>query len=471
MWSWPGIDLGTRVHMEAITAEEQNHLAMLKRRFKAYDGNHPASLKVRSAGPNDNLVINYCKAIVDKGVSFLFGQDLGFETDSTTQKQTPEEKWLAECLEANRKMSLLQKLAMNGAISGHAWVRVYPPNRERFGHDFPRIIILSPDEVWPFWDQADIDDVSSYRVQWNAIDVNDGKPITRRQIIFRQNQRWNIRDEINRGSKWEELSSEVWPWAWCPIFHCQNLPNPNEFWGLPDLTDDLLKHQGGINFVASNMLRIIRNHAHPKTYATGMSANAKIDFAADDMLILPGVESKISALEMVSDLSSSQTYLDWLVKQYFAISRVPEAAMGAMDTAGVISGTALEIKFQSLLEKTETKRVTYGDMLRQLVMALYDMVGMAPKDLSLVWPNILPSDQEAELRAAETKSRIGVSRETILTELGYDPQQERERRQVEAEEGAARAEAAMQTFMRGGRPDGRAPVNTLNEQQQGQEAA
>jgi hypothetical protein len=62
-----------------------------------------------------------------------------------------------------------------------------------------------------------------------------------------------------------------------------------------------------------------------------------------------------------------------------------------------------------------------------------------PDDLTIEaqWANPETRSDEADLSAALLKKNLGVSKATLLQELGYDPEREAELRKGEAEEEAA----------------------------------
>ena len=89
---------------EILAQEESSRLERFREAWKAYYGELPRPLKVR-AGVDDNIRINFIRLIVDKGVSFLFGQEVKFELDEV--EETQAEEWLDACWRINRKMTLL----------------------------------------------------------------------------------------------------------------------------------------------------------------------------------------------------------------------------------------------------------------------------------------------------------------------------------------------------------------------------
>ncbi len=353
------LNIVERQLQEIAALDEIARASRFKRAWDAYYGRFTKPLKVKSGQADDNVVVNFARVVVDKGVSFLFGQDVGFELDLI--EETAAEEWLGACWAANRKMTTLQKLALNGAVTGHAFVKIVP------SQPYPRLVVLDPSTVTVRWEPDDIETVVSYRIQYPAIDPQSGKPITVRQLIERDGQVWRITDQVSRtdSSTWTTTGEAVWPHPWPPIVDCQNLPAPNEYWGISDLEDDVLQLNYSINFVLSNLARIIRYHAHPKTWGRGFMAN-QLNIAVDETIVLPAPDAELRNLEMVSDLSSSIALYERLREALHEVTRVPEVATGKLDRAGTLSGVALNILYQPLLEKTETKRRTYGDLLVEL---------------------------------------------------------------------------------------------------------
>ncbi len=395
-----------------------------KKAWDAYYGRFVKPLKVKSGQPDDNILVNFIRVVVDKGVSFLFGQDVGFELSET--EETAAEKWLDACWRANRKQTLLQKLALNGAVCGHTFVKIV------VGQSFPRLVVLDPATVTVRWDIDDIERVMSYRIQYPAVDPQTGKIIAVKQMIERNGQAWKITDQVSRseGLTWEIVGEVDWSYEWPPIVDCQNLPAPNEYWGISDLEDDVLQLNHAINFVLSNLARIIRYHAHPKTWGRGFTAN-QLNIAVDETIVLPSSDAELKNLEMISDLSSSIAVYERLREALHEVTRVPEVATGKLDRVGTLSGVALNILYQPLLEKTETKRRTYGDLLVELNRRLLALGGFGENNKTVLhWPELLPGDPKAEAETAVLHQQLGVSQDTLLEKLGYDPELEAQKREV-----------------------------------------
>lgn len=413
-------------------AETERRLRRFLRAWRYYDGDHDAVFKTLSVTPGvnrDNVRVNYCKAVVNKGISYLFGKPVTFEMDA--DRDTDAERYL-EQVWGRRKMITLQKMAMNGGVTGHVFVKI-----KRVVGALPRIIVLDPSTVTPVYDPDDIDVVLRWKIEYPAI--IDDKPAIRRQLIDPQGASWEIVDQIRWGdtNRWQTISTENWPWSTAPVLHCQNLPRSNEFWGEADLEEDLLDLNDSLNFVLSNVQRIIRHHAHPKTWARGVSAS-QIDTSVDKVTVLNSPDATLANLEMKSDLQSSITQYEQLKMALLDISRTPNASLGG-DVAHVnrLSALALRVLFGPLLEKTEVKRATYGTLCVEINRLLLEMDSRPAEDVGVVFKEVLPDDPQSEAQTLAVHRQVfGVSRETILGKLGYDSELEEKRREREnADEG------------------------------------
>lgn len=92
--------------LDLLGRDEQSRVEIMRKRWEAYYGKLPPALKVKPGAADDNIRLNYARMIVDKGVSFLFGQEVGFELSET--EETEAEQWLDAVWARNRKMTLLQ---------------------------------------------------------------------------------------------------------------------------------------------------------------------------------------------------------------------------------------------------------------------------------------------------------------------------------------------------------------------------
>lgn len=399
---------------------------LMRRAQDSYDGRPSKPLLVRPGETDDNLLISLGGLLVDKGVSFLFGEDVPSQVPGA--KAAAKQDWLDECWRRNKRALTLQKLATNGAICGHSFARLIADK------PFPRVVILDPQTVEVTTDPDDIDSVWRYTITPPAEPAEDGAEETRRRTVIQNEhgeagqrlqldhpETWTIIDQVYQGGAWVNVATATWPYPFAPIVDCQNMPRPNDYWGKPDLGDDVLHVLAAINRVASHYNKIIRIHAHPKVYTVGMGAR-NLDTSIDAVIQLPSETADLRALEMKSDLASTKALLDTLLNLLSMMVRIPLVAMGMPDNLGAISGVALQIRYQPLIEKTKLKRRTYGDAVQELDRRLLALGGFDDTTVTtLQWPDIMPSDPLEERQVAVLDDSLGVaSKHTLAEQFNYD---------------------------------------------------
>lgn len=485
----------TRQNTLALAQREPNQAESersrrMKDAWKAYNGDFPNPLQVDADQPDDNITVNRCSPIVDKGVSFLFGQVVKIEPVAESQNvqamieametepdepaptadgapiaphhakpkkkptpPTPVQDWINGFWgDDDDRMALLSNVALNGGVCGQTFVKLMPAAP---GRRYPRMVVIDPQLVRVITQPDDCDVVLAYIIQYPA-----GNGIQTRQVITRidpdnnageyggldPDDTWTIynyqrnvsNNQIN--AAWQLVGQPVeWPYPFPPIFDRQNLPNPNEHWGRPDLTPDLVKINLGLNFIESNTARIIKYHAHPKTFVTGSGAR-DVEVKVSGVICFDSPDAKVGNLEMHSDLSSSLNFAETLRSDMDEQSRVPAVALGRLESLpkGNISGVALQLLFQPLIEKTIQKRRLYGQLIREITRAALvlsgqiDLADWDDYEVELHWQNLLPVDDLAAAQTGLALIQIGVSEDTVIQELGYDPD-------AEAAKSAARA--------------------------------
>ena len=422
-----------------ISPEQRQRQALFSLYWDYYRGRHRKPLKMRSGQPDDNTILNYSRRVVNKGVQFLFGKTIEFEIDGT-DVMTRQEEYLAQVWGSDEeKMTLLQEIALNGAVTGTAFVRLYPPQGPG---SLPRIVNVDPALLDVITNDDDIDDIRSYRITWKSGDQ------WKRHRIDADAGQWIISEEVKgAGDRWQLVSDEIWPWDFPPVVHCQNLPAPNEFWGISDLENADIND--AINFTASNINRILRFHSHPKTIGIGFNAAQLQNTAVDQFWTIPNEQAKVFNLEMQSDLASAYAYLQELRNAYSKITGVPELDPAQVNI-GALSGFALRILYGDLLELTRMKRNTYGAMLNELNRRILVVSNLGDMLTRIVWQSPLPEDEQATSEALARDRQAGLSLQTYMERRGYDWEREQERIAEEQATTDTIGSALLRAFDRGG---------------------
>lgn len=401
-------------------------------------GQQKRFIKVRANQADDNLVVNFTDLILSRSISLLFGKgvefDFGEEVDNQeegapaegapAEEVEPLEDYIDAVWEANNKDILLHKLALNGGEAGQVFVKIVP----REG-DYPRLIALDPAFIDIVCDPDDLEQVVRYIIQYKTADF-DGQEVARREITDLTDTGWVITTQISKNAlgHWENLGEPVaWEFDFPPILSWQNLPNPSEFWGMPDLTDDVITLQDRFNFIASNMSKIIRLYAHPQRYGRMLGAASQVTLGPDDMPNYTSPDAAINQLSPVGDLPGSTQFMLMLRQAMFDITRTVDISSMA-DRLGALTNFGLRVLYQDALGKMETKRRLYGWGLRELNRRLLVLAGMDPATCEIIWEDPLPVNETEQAASITQDLNNGlVSKQTASELQGYSWEDEEKR--------------------------------------------
>jgi hypothetical protein len=430
-------------------AEEAERIERYRRAWAAYDGEAPKPLEIGDDGYDDNVRIDKAAVIVDKGVSFLAGKGgVTFQLEapdaevddelSDAAKEAAEEDAEARLAKAEaaldavwspeRRILDFQKLATNGGVCGHFWLRLYDEGEGRV-----RVSILDPANCTAVWNENDVDILDRYLVEWTTVDqvkesLTYGLGVLRRKRFEPDDARnptaWMIFDEEHddETSTWTVIDETPWPHAYAPVIDGQNLPAPNTYYGRSDLEPAVLDLLEQLESVASDMRRMVRLMGHPIPVFLGTSIEkiGAIDVAIGKMLAVPDEKAQLTQLQIAELTSSLELYRE-LKTEFMEATRIPKVALGETENAGPVAAVALEVEYEPLIEKTETKRLTYGPKLVQAGNNILDLIGFPGWTVSLGWPKMLPTDTAGEALADEAEQRMGiVSKQTLAAKRGYD---------------------------------------------------
>lgn len=457
----------------------------IQRALDAYNGQFKEPLKVKPGQMNDNVIVGLIRPVVEAASAFLMGKSVGFtvevdtsddsdgdDSDSPGEDEadvpepavalvpkkpgpTPEQEALDLFWRANKKMKLLKKASTSAALAGHVFVKVIPDGVTLKGKKYPRLILLDPQCVTVEVDPDDTDVVIAYNITRTTADANGGE-VERRQRVERTDyvaglpviidgpSKWQIVDEIRRpGGIWLTETAEVWPFDWCPVHDCQNLPEAFQFWGGADVTDALIGINQTIIFLASNLKRIIKIFADPKPWAKGIKLD-EMNSEPGEVLFIPSKDGAIGAVQMSGDTQGIIAALELFRGWFEETTHVPGIALGRLADMprGGVSGVALELMYQALITRTNDKRESFGEMLVAICSHVLEMMHFAAGlDVELHWQSILPVDRSALATSASAWHDAGVSWKTLISDAGWNADEELERSAQEKLDSAMRQQA------------------------------
>ncbi len=439
---------------DKVMAVWKQRLKIIKLAWAYFDGLHRRPLKVKANKPDDNIILNLCRAIIDDSVAWLFGDPaettaLVMELDEDEQDANPDEEYLREIWGDAGGELFLSKIGEQGAVTGHAFIKI---DREMVAGGEVEYRLINVDsrlvEVKTAGD--DKDKVEWYKIEW---ETTDG---TRRQLIGNTpgtGDRWVIFDQIrsNKGNptrRWTLLVDPIeWEFDWSPIIGTQNLPHSRTYYGTSDL-EDIAEINDGINAVASNSNRIIRYHAHPRTIGLGIKAKELTSTSVDSLWTVEAKrgEADIFNLEMQSDLKSSFEFLNFLLTMFWDIGRGLDPT-SFKDKIGQITNYGLRVLAGRALRKLGNKRKTYGQLIIDVNEHLLEAGGRTPQRTILHWPEPLPEDQGERSKRLHEEVVLGItSKETAAREAGRDWEMEQRRIAQEKRDAATIGSAIVDAF-------------------------
>lgn len=431
-----------------ITDEHAQRRITIRDTWNRYDGEHPDSLKEGEGDVNDNVALNNLATIVDTGADFLLGSGSGevefgvMLNDETIDDATA---YIEEVWDHNRKRTLLRNTATDGGIAGQFGYKIVPAEEARGLH---RIILIDPLELVVQCDPRDIDKRIGYAIDTTIWDETGTQAKGRRReqhTLDESGASWTVQWLVTdtpielagqgRRVQWipdpQRPVPETWPHAFSAIVDGQNLPAPHREWGRSDLSADILHMQEAINRVASNEQKTLRHFAHPQLWANGdepAKLQGFIDASIGSVICLPK-EATLNVLAISHQgLAAAATYREALTDKLFEVARTPRIAAGKVENIGSLSGVALLILYRPLIAKTQTKRDTYGDVLRDLSERILQLAGFSDEHRVVVsWPEVLPKDTATDVTTARDLRDLGISLRTVCETLGIDYAQEMER--------------------------------------------
>ncbi|RLG68947.1 MAG: hypothetical protein DRO11_08390 [Methanobacteriota archaeon] len=462
------------VHAEFDAQESEltaRQTALLEN-WRFYEGKHRQWLKVKEGGHNDNVTINLCGVLVDRTVSRLFGDPvrgdlLDFdlvpteavsegEAPTLDQAPAPEKiqearRYLEQVWERSGGIhTVLSRTGVYGAVTGHFVLRLVADD------EIPRFVVLDPGIVSVLVKGDDRDKVRAYSIQFpvkRRDKDGDIRDADFRQLIvygpeFGGEEGWYIQDFIRFKPKtspdrlrllddevprWQPAGDEeIWPF--CPLFDGQNLPSARSYWGMADL-ENVKNINDEINFILSNVNRIIRFHAHPRTIGIGIEPSQVQDTAVEAFWTVATTPDKaeIFNLEMQSDLPAVFNFFQIIREAFWTIGREADPSV-FKEKIGNVTNFGLRVLYMDALNKLGQKRQTYGKVLSNLLERCLELKGFNNLRALPNWSDPLPTDPRETVQTLQMERDMQiVSRETAALERGRNWEVEKRRMQEDAQ--------------------------------------
>jgi hypothetical protein len=142
------------------------------------------------------------------------------------------------------------------------------------------------------------------------------------------------------------------------------------------------------------------------------------------------IDASIEQFGGDSSVPSEDAHITEIREAMDKVSGVTPVVAGILkDKLGnLTSGVALKMTFMGMLARTTRKQFTYGQGLKQIgqmILHILDVCGVystepEEREIEVLYSNPLPENMMEKLREAQIKKDLGVPREQVLRELGYE---------------------------------------------------
>lgn len=381
---------------------------------------------------NDPTVtLNYCKAIVDKSTSFLFGKGYSFQFDSKVHSDL--KPIVDEVFRYNNMDVKSIMLGQQGGISGDAFVQVAWDDESDDLHEGGKVSItlLPYNTVFPEYDPQNREKMLSCTIKYLVLSEDGESDYVYTQEVTKDRIITKMGNEVV-----EDIEN---PLGMINVVHIKNMPLAGFCYGQSDL-QSIVPLQRELNAKVTDVSDIINYHAAPVTIIQG-ARSKNLERGAKKVWGGLPKDAKIYNLELSSDLNASNNFIAMIKKSIHELSNTPEMSLGGAGAISNTSGVALQITYSPLLEKTWIKRMTYGSGLKKVVVMSLKLLALkgdedtkatlerilSDKELKrlafspeIQFADPLPKDEQIQMQLLAQKMNSGLEEpEGALQELGY----------------------------------------------------
>ena len=443
----------TDFNPQSLAQLDRDRFSSYKNNLDFYNGQQWVASEARQTR-NRQLVFNYAKVAVDKltsylmeGLNFACDPILDLVKDETSNIKNQKdiarkaEQVIYEVYQANNLQELDYETEIDAAILGDACYKVTWDITDK------RIRVTSPDVngLYAWWLGDDLSKVwriaSRYQLTRDEIeilypskkDTIDKKTATITEVWTDKTFDLYLDNDV--------MESKPNPYKLIPFIIFPNVRQPKQFWGTSDIPG-LHQPQRELNRALTQLSRILEVSGNPIAVLEGVESSEDIKVQPGAVWTLPE-DAKAYLLDLLQGggIRLHIDFIDLIYRCLHDISEAPRAAYGGIERE--LSGVALEVELQSLLQKVRRKRtIRTSAYLRrnQMILKLHaqfnheDLTAVAHR---IIWGAVLPQDRAREAQNEQLLVQSGVhSRRTAMDEMGIrDPEAEfdkwlDERRQI-----------------------------------------
>ena len=406
-----------------------DRLKSYKELLEFYHGQHWEGYARRG---EKRLTFNYAKVVIDKITSYLmtgitFTVEPTQDSDEARVRAQRAEQALYQVYEDNNLEQLDFETEIDCAILGDACLKVI------WDAETKSVKITAPDiqGIYAWWVGDDTSRV--WRVASKYSLTSDEA-----EILYKVKPKGKTAHIVEL---WTAQEFELWldnalvekkpnPYGFIPFIIYPNLREPKKFWGISDVYQ-LIQPQRELNRAMSQLSRILELSGNPIAVLENVEES-------EDIAVKPGAvwnipeDAKAYLLDLLQGggVRLHIDYINLLYRTLHDVSESPRSAFGS--TERDLSGVALEIELQPLLQKVKRKRLirtTVYNRRNRLILKLlekYRNESFGDNRLRVVWGPVLPQDMARLVSNEQILIQNGIhSRRRAMDEVGVkDPEME-----------------------------------------------
>lgn len=400
---------------------------------------------------------NFCEPIIDTMAERL--SVVGYNVDFTGEGQDPTEQdvqasatlssWLGDVWQRNRMDAVQADVHLETLIKSESFLFVdWDETRQ-----LPRFVFNRPDICKACYNPSRPDVLDYVSKTWTTQEKSPTNPLGRRiqrlNLYFPDRiEKW-YRVQAGGAGGWEHHVDEgdsVWPLSWVdgkrqplgiPVVHFRNKPRGrargrSELRGvIPQI--DLLNKQ------CIDVAGILDNQAWRQRYAAGIDGDgSQFKNVPGDVWTTTNKDAKFGDFA-ADDAAGALAAVDQTLSRIARRSRTPLHLLTGGDMP---SGEALKSSEAGLIAKVKDRQVSWGNgwedaqLIGLRLTAAFGTLPVKVNDLNKVvitaeWSDPESRNEKDEADTALVYKELGVSQDTLLTRLGFDPQHEKEQRELE----------------------------------------
>lgn len=417
-----------------LTAADEARFAAYRETRAFFQGDQWPERARRGEPPR--LVFNYARTLARKTASYVFPEPVGWSVipeGASHDVANRAERRLAALRDALDLTRLDLSLTIDSAVCGDAAMKI------TWDHAIgaPRVVAVDPGTLAV---RTAADDPRA------VVEMTQGYALTGRQVaqVFPAHPVTGL-DGNRRYPVIEHWTADRWrvqvagqpvhdapnPYGWIPYLVVANDARPTAFWGTSDLVD-LVDTCRELNRRMTVLSQVLELSGAPIAVLENVDGSDGIRVGPGAKWELPeGSRAYLLDLLQGGGADLHLRYIDVLFRILHDLSETPRTAFG--DSGRDLSGAALEVEIQPLVQKVGRKRRMWDGVFTARNAMLLDLLErFGEEDLAGLrrtathWPPVLPGDVDDAVRNAVSLVGSGIqSRRSAMAALGEtDPDAE-----------------------------------------------